>query len=248
LPASTLRDAVNSFSDALEAVLEEVSTVYNRGYKLQNQPYRSIYLKRTRKLQQQFFVLQRVSHSKSHWEVKKIEEYLRPILDLGSPIELKKKNLDLCGHLVKSLEKIGEAESEILLNTDPYEAFKLIRDIVGQCKNQLCVIDPWTDEKIFDLYFDKLPRKANIRVLTKHTKGKFTQVAKLFKQRNSNFEVRLLNTIHDRELIVDDRVWILGQSLKDAGSSGPLSIVELRNSESAKNLFNELWNTAQPLV
>ncbi len=180
--------------------------------------------------------------------MKRIEEYLHPIFDLSSRIALKKKNLDLCRHLVKSLEKISEAESEILLNTDPYEAFKQIRDIVGQCKEELCVIDPWTDEKIFDLYFDKLPRKARIRVLTKHTKGGFNEVAKLFKQRNANFEARILNKVHDRQLIVDDRVWILGQSLKDAGRSGPLSIVELRSSESAKGLFNELWNTAQPLV
>ena len=180
--------------------------------------------------------------------MKKIEEYLRPILDLSSRIELKKKNLDLCRPLVKTLEKISEAESEILLDTDPYEAFKQIREIVGQCKKELCVIDPWTDEKIFDLYFDKLPRKANIRVLTKHAKGKFNEVAKLFQQRSPNFKARILNTIHDRQLIVDDRVWVLGQSLKDAGSSGPLSIVELRSSESAKKLFNELWETAQPLV
>ena len=74
--------------------------------------------------------------------MKRIEEYLHPIFDLSSRIALKKKNLDLCRHLVKSLEKISEAESEILLNTDPYEAFKQIRDIVGQCKEELCVIDP----------------------------------------------------------------------------------------------------------
>ena len=85
-------------------------------------------------------------------------------------------------------------------------------------------------------------------MLTKHTRGRFNEVAKLFKQRNANFEARILNRVHDRQLIVDDRVWILGQSLKDAGSSGPLSIVELRSSESAKALFDELWNTAQPLV
>jgi len=180
--------------------------------------------------------------------VKKIEEFLRPIFDPSSPMELKKTNLDLSRSLVKALEKTSETESEILLNTDPYEAFKQIRDIVRQCMKELCVIDPWTDERIFELYLDKLPRKTSIRVLTKHTKGKFTQVAKLFKQGHPNFEARTLNTLHDRQLIVDDRVWILGQSLKDAGRSGPLSIVELRNSESAKKLFDDLWKTAQPLI
>ena len=245
---TTHREALGSFSSALDAVAETISTVHFRGYNLNNANYRPTYLRRTRKLRRAFFALRAVAPSKANGTMNNMEGCLQVIFDLKSTLGSKKTEVEKCKGLTRQLEKIFERQSEILLNTNPYEAFKQIESIIMKCEAELCIVDPWTDEKIFDLYLAGLAPKLTIRVLTKHTKGKFVEVARLFKARNPNFEVRAVDGIHDRHLIVDDRAWVLGQSLKDAGRRAPLSVVELQNVEPVRRLFSELWEAATPIV
>jgi len=244
----TLGEALGSFSSALDAVAETISTVHFRGYNLSSANYRPIYLRRTRKLRQAFFALKTVSPARANVTIGNIENCLQTIFDLKSSLESKKTKVEKCKTFARQFEKIRDRQSEILLDTNPYAAFKQIESIIMSCKKDLSILDPWIDEKIFDLYLTGLPPKLTIRVLTKHARGKFIEVARLFKAGSPNFWVRAIDGIHDRHLIVDERAWVLGQSLKDAGRSAPMSVVELQNVESAKTLFDELWEVAIPLV
>jgi len=95
-------------------------------------------------------------------------------------------------------------------------------------------------------YLESVPVSASIRIITQNMTGKFEAVAKRFGQERNRFEVRVCQ-VHDRYLIVDDRAWIIGQSLKDAGKK-PLAIMELTDTDQARALFEKLWNLGTKVV
>ena len=76
---------------------------------------------------------------------------------------------------------------------------------------------------------------------------KFRIVARKFARQRSNFEVRKTIEIHDRYLIIDQRAWMIGQSIKDAGTK-PLSIVEIEDIDAVLKMFNRLWNKATRVI
>ena len=78
------------------------------------------------------------------------------------------------------------------------------------------LIDNFVDERVLTM-LDK--RKAGVEA-TVHTR--YTEQVKLdFKKHNKQYEsieyVQLPQAVHDRYLIVDDDVWLLGASVKDMG-------------------------------
>ena len=111
-------------------------------------------------------------------------------------------------------------------------------------KIEVGIIDPYVDDIIFDLYLAYVHPNARIKLITKNMYQKFKEVAQRFKIQKPNFEVRSANDIHDRYLIVDDRVWIMGNSLNHAGIK-PLYIVELVDKDRVIKWFQRLWKYAK---
>jgi len=148
---------------------------------------------------------------------------------------------------IQARRRPHEMKKEIILaEAKPYEAYKQIENIIGSCRIELAIIDPWVGEDIFPLYLESVPASASIRILTQNMTGKFEAVAKRFSQERNRFEVRVAQ-VHDRYLIVDGRAWIIGQSLKDAGKR-PLAITELSDADQARTLFEKLWNSSKKAV
>jgi len=137
----------------------------------------------------------------------------------------------------------GVKKERIFAEAKPYEAYREIEKIVRRCTNQLALMDPWVDEDIFPLYLESVPAPVSIKIITLHMTGKFEAITKKFSQQRKQFEVRL-HDIHDRYIIVDDRAWLIGQSLKDAGRK-PLAIIELGDVGQAKALFERIWSTGK---
>jgi hypothetical protein len=123
----------------------------------------------------------------------------------------------------------------------------MIEKILVSAKKRIYIIDPYVDHSLFTLYLDDAGPDVEIKVLTKNMYDKFEAVARKFKAQRQNFEVRLLDDIHDRQILVDDRAWIFGQSLKNAGNK-PLSIIELMNPNLLETAFSQLWNKGKKLL
>ena len=173
----------------------------------------------------------------------------------SSPIDLKelKGVLRLCGYTpaqISSMRLFSSAaeisKETIITDVRPYQAYKQLGRIISSCQNELKIIDPWIDEELITLYLESIPASVSIRIVTKNLSGKFELVAKKFKQQRKTFEVRLAD-IHDRYIIVDDRAWIVGQSIKDAGKK-PLAIIELSEPSKARNLFSKLWSQGKQIL
>ena len=135
-------------------------------------------------------------------------------------------------------------KKEKIYDKTPYDAYKDINSIIISARKEVNIIDPFVDDSIFELYLDGIHPNAKVKLITKNMYRKFREVAKRFKIQNPNFEVRISNEAHDRYLIIDGKVWVIGQSLKDAGMK-PLYIVELVDKDRVLVLFQKLWNRAK---
>lgn len=148
----------------------------------------------------------------------------------------------------KILPSSSSNGKEIILSEGkPYDVFRIIEKILLSATNRLLIIDAYVDDSLFTLFLDQLNDKVAIRILTKKPPAKFEAVGKKFKVQGRDFEVRVLNGIHDRQVIVDNRAWVFGQSIKDAGSK-PLCIVELENVKRAEQAFLDLWGKGTIIV
>jgi len=58
-----------------------------------------------------------------------------------------------------------------------------------------------------------------------------------------NFALRNSNSIHDRVLFADNRVWVIGQSLKDAARKKPTYMVE-HDEPLMRGLYESIWQAA----
>lgn len=138
-------------------------------------------------------------------------------------------------------------EEFIFREPKPFDVYKTIEKIMCLAKNEVKIMDPYVDKSLFPLYFSDVMTKVTIKILTMQMFDKFKEVAKKFKQQKENFEVRSSEEVHDRYLIVDDRVWMLGQSLKDAGKK-PLTIIEVEDAQAITDIFNRLWNKSPKII
>jgi hypothetical protein len=245
--SSTLQDAINTFASRLNDIEETIDTVDQRGYALHRKNYRPIWKTRTRKLLASFFAIRRIETPTTHGTVQELELHTKEILNEESDLATKKENVRYCRMCIEDLQKIADQESEILLDTNPYLAYTKLKAIILHSKKQVSIIDPYVNAQTIERYIEPLPKNIHVRLLTRVMDPDFKAVASICKKTHPSFDVRISNGVHDRHLIIDRRAWIIGQSLKDAGSNAPLSIVELRDATSIRHIFEGLWSSANPI-
>lgn len=59
-------------------------------------------------------------------------------------------------------------------------------------------------------------------------------------------ELRSSADVHDREVFLDQRGWVIGQSIKDAARRKPTYLIELDEPllSAAKDIHNRIWAAA----
>jgi len=156
------------------------------------------------------------------------------------------------GQMVAYLtEKISSITSTcretIEAEAKPFDAYLQIEKILQSATTEVKIIDPFVDKSLFPLYFHDLPPNVVLKILTKKMVDKFELAARKFKKQKSQFEVKKITGIHDRYLIVDQRAWMIGRSIKDAGEK-PFSIIEIRDVNAVLKMFTKLWNNATKVI
>lgn len=139
-------------------------------------------------------------------------------------------------------------EEKVYPKGHAYSAYKDILGILTGAKNEVIITDNYVDEELINLYLEKIPENVRIRVLTKEPQGNFMAVGKKFKIKpNVNFQVRKSMDWHDRCVFIDGNCWVMGQSVKDAGTK-PTYLVKLEEHDLLKKAFDEVWNKSSPLI
>jgi hypothetical protein len=119
----------------------------------------------------------------------------------------------------KTEEKIDEIfnymqltpKQGIFFDGQTFDAFKFIFDLVKKAKNEIILIDNYIDENTL-YFFTKTSVK--VKILTKNIPEK---EIKKYNEQYKNVEIKEFNLSHDRFLIIDNDIYHLGASLKDAG-------------------------------
>jgi hypothetical protein len=127
-----------------------------------------------------------------------------------------------------------------------YEFYRDIKAILGFASTEVMIVDPYLNTEIFDVYADGINRSIKLRVLTNDPAGNVLAVAQKYAS-GGNLNLRITNAIHDRLLLIDDRVWFTGQSIKDAAKKKPTYIIE-QNGTLVRPIYEGIWNSATVVI
>ena len=129
---------------------------------------------------------------------------------------------------------------------DEYDFYRDLNAILATATKEIFIIDNYLDTDLFDLYAAKLSPSIQVRVITDQLRGNLLTVAQKFALRNP-FELRTSKDVHDRVIFVDDKCWVIGQSIKDAARKKPTYIVEV-SSAAMKQVYELIWAAGTPIV
>ena len=106
-----------------------------------------------------------------------------------------------------------------------WDAYTYVCDLIRSAEKRLVLIDNFVDERVLTM-LDKRKPDVDATVHTRYT----DQVKLDFEKHNKQYEtidyVQIPQAVHDRYLIVDDNVWLLGASVKDMGH-GLCTVIKL---------------------
>ena len=111
----------------------------------------------------------------------------------------------------------NEKPEELLIPTGcVWDAYMFVCDLIRSASKRLVLIDNFVDDRVLTM-LDKRNIGVAATVYTRYTK----QMTLDFEKHNKQYEpinyVQMPHAVHDRYLIVDDDVWLLGTSVKDMG-------------------------------
>lgn len=108
---------------------------------------------------------------------------------------------------------------------EEYEFYHDVTTCLGFAQKEIFVIDPYLNVEIFDVYANAIPRTVYLRLLSANVPADVRTLGQKYAS-GGNFAFRAGPSIHDRVIFADNRVWLCGQSLKDAAKKKPIYIVE----------------------
>ena len=122
-----------------------------------------------------------------------------------------------------------------------YEFYRDVKSILSQARNEIFVIDPYISDEMFDVYAGAIPRTVLFRLLSANVRPVLA-IARKYAS-GGNLQFRASNVIHDRVIFADSRVWLCGQSLKDAAKKKPTYIVE-HDEPLMRAIYEDIWTKA----
>lgn len=132
---------------------------------------------------------------------------------------------------------------------EEYDFYRDLSSLIALAESDILIVDAYIDDRMFDLYLSKVPAGANVRILSSKISGNTEAVARMYAA-GKRLLLRTSKEIHDRSLFVDGRVWVIGQSLKDAARTKPTYIIETQEPlvSSIRNTYEALWSSARVIV
>ncbi len=115
--------------------------------------------------------------------------------------------------------RANEKPEELLIPTGcVWDAYVFVCDLIRSAEKRIILVDNFVDERVLTM-LDKRNKGVSAEVHTRY----YEQTKLDFDKHNQQYVpisyVQLPHAVHDRYLIVDDDVWLLGTSVKDMGRS-----------------------------
>ena len=127
-----------------------------------------------------------------------------------------------------------------------YEFYRDLKSILATAQREIFVIDPYLNAEIFDVYAGSIPRTVTFRLLSNNIPADVKTLAQKYAS-GGNLQFRVSTLIHDRVVFVDKRVWVSGQSIKDAAKKKPTYIVE-HDEPPMREIYERIWQLASVVI
>lgn len=156
--------------------------------------------------------------------------------------------VDLLSPLEAELQEGGLPSELSVPENSPFTAKSESREFLGKAETEVTVVDNWVGIGTLDCLRDV---NQHVRVLTgQHTTcvaDGFERALQDFKAEGHLIEVRRHPKLHDRYILFNDRCWLAGSSLKDAGKKA-FNIIEVVDSKSLIQAeVIKKWDESTPL-
>lgn len=150
---------------------------------------------------------------------KQIEGQRTELYNLKQQVEDHQLQIDF---LIRREQPVTE---QIFSSGCVWDAYTFVSDLVRTATERLILIDPFVDERTL-LLLDKRAEGVPCTVHTRYSQQTELDFLKHNQQCAPISKVQLPQAVHDRYLIIDNQVWLLGASVKDMGR-GLCTIIKL---------------------
>ena len=134
----------------------------------------------------------------------------RRMLQFDKRLDEQERKMDILVHS-SQLPKQG-----IFYDGQIYDAYAFVSDLIRKAVRRIVLIDNYIDDTVLTL-MDKRAAEVDAVIYT----GKLTKQLQLDVEKHNTqyppIEVRIFSKAHDRFLIIDDEVYLIGASVKDLG-------------------------------
>ena len=133
-----------------------------------------------------------------------------------------------------------------------HDAYVHIRSILQTAKMDILIIDGYMDSSIYQVLGTVTAGSMRMKVLTSRIPVDFALEGQKFVKQHIGFNLELRRTkdFHDRFILLDqEKCYLLGASIKDAGNRGfaVVPLVEPSIVQFILNYANEVWASATSL-
>ena len=97
-----------------------------------------------------------------------------------------------------------------------FDAYKFITDLIKKAKTEIVLIDNYIDETVLTMLDNRNPN-VSATIYTSHISEKLDLALAKHNSQYQPINIERFNKSHDRFLIIDDDVYLIGGSIKDLG-------------------------------
>ena len=150
--------------------------------------------------------------------LRKLALYNTSILQRLDIMENKQQEADK--RIIEILKIIGHSQQipsqGIFYNGQVYDAYSFVSDLIRSAEKQIMLIDNYIDDTVLTL-LDKRNDSAVATIYTSHIDKKLRLDIRKHNAQYKPISILSYSKAHDRFLIIDDNVYLIGASIKDLG-------------------------------
>ena len=107
-------------------------------------------------------------------------------------------------------------KQNIFFDGQIFDAYRFVAGLIKSAKKEIVLIDNYADETVLTM-LDKRGPSVKATIYTKQVSAQFQLDINRHNAQYPRIEVQAFNKAHDRFLIIDEKVYHIGASLKDLG-------------------------------
>lgn len=141
-------------------------------------------------------------------------------------------------------EKLLKPEQGVFFDGQIYDAYNFICHLIKSSKSRIVLIDNYIDDTVLTM-LDKRREGVVASVFTQKVSDQFKLDIEKHNKQYPAIDVKLFKKSHDRFLIIDNKVYLVGASLKDLGqkwfalallsATNPNELISKLNAEATSN-------------